>query len=131
MSKHSKIVAMGCALLTLTVLGTYVNARSSSGPSYLTFSGPVSLPGVSLGSGTYVFERVDSQSDTHLVVVKNRTTSQVLFLGFTLPVSRPAGLAENHQIVFKESPKGVAPRIDAWYPSGESTGQQFMYPKSN
>ena len=129
MSKHSKIVAMGCALLTLTVLGTYVNARNSSGPSYLTFSGPVSLPGVSLGSGTYVFERVDSQTDTHLVVVKNRTTSQVLFLGFTLPVSRPAGLAENHQIVFKESPKGVAPRIDAWYPAGESTGAQFMYPK--
>ena len=131
MSKHSKIVAMGCALLTLTVLGTYANAWSSSGTSYVTFSGPVSLPGVTLGSGTYVFERVDSQSDTHLVVVKNRTTSQVLFLGFTLPVSRPAGLAENHQIVFKESPKGVAPRIDAWYPSGESTGQQFMYPKSN
>jgi hypothetical protein len=128
MSKHSTLVAMGCALLTLTVLGTYVSARSSSGTSYVTFSGPVSLPGVSLGSGTYVFERVDSQTDTHLVMVRNRTTSQVVFLGFTLPVSRPARLAEDHQIVFRESPKGVAPRIDAWYPAGESTGAQFMYP---
>jgi hypothetical protein len=94
----------------------------------VTFSGPVSLPGVSLGSGTYVFERVDSQTDTHLVMVRNRTTLQVCYLGFTMPVSRPAGLAQDHQIVLKESPKGVAPRIDAWFPVGESTGAQFMYP---
>ena len=129
MSKHSTMVAMGCALLSLTVLGTYVSARSSSSPSYVTFSGPVSLPGVSLGSGTYVFERVNPESGTHLVMVRNRATRQVCFLGFTLPVSRPAGMKDDRQIVLKESPKGVAPRIDAWYPAGELTGAQFMYPE--
>src|ERR1700737_4037484 len=128
MSKRSAIVAIGCALLTLTVLGTYANAWSSSGTSYVTFRGPVSLPGVTLGSGTYVFERV---ADPRLVLVRDRATSKVRYLGFTVEVRRPAGLAADRQITLRESPKGVAPRIDAWYPSGESTGQQFMYPKSN
>jgi hypothetical protein len=48
----------------------------------------------------------------------------------TVQVRRPAGLAGDQQITLTESPKGVAPRIDAWYPSGESTGAQFIYPKS-
>ena len=127
MSKRSAIVAIGCALLTLTVLGTHANAWSSSGTSYLTFSGPVSLPGVTLGSGTYVFER---SADAGLVLVRDRATSKVRYLGFTVHVRRPAGLGPDQQITLRESPKGVAPRIDAWYPSGESTGEQFMYPKS-
>jgi hypothetical protein len=128
MSKRSAIVAVGCALLTLTVLGTGAKAWSVSEKSYLTFSGPVSLPGVTLGGGTYVFERA---SDAGLVLVRDRTTSEVRYLGFTLQARRPAGLAADQQITLRESPKGVAPRIDAWYPNGESTGAQFMYPKSN
>jgi hypothetical protein len=127
MSKRSAIVAVGCALLTLTVLGTGASAWSSSERNYLTFSGPVSLPGVTLEGGTYVFERV---ADPQLVLVRDRATSKVRYLGFTVQIRRPAGLAANQLITLGESPKGVAPRIDAWYPNGESIGEQFMY-KSN
>lgn len=129
MRQRSTLVAVGSALLTLTLLGSGANAWSARGTGRLTFSGPVGLPGVTLGTGTYVFERMESPINPRVVLVRNAATSQVYFLGFTRAVQRPAGLADDRQIIFKESPKGVAPLIDAWYPVGESAGEQFIYPK--
>jgi hypothetical protein len=124
MKKRSAIAAAS-ALLMVTALGTHGMAWNSK--SYLTFSGPVRLPGVTLAGGTYSFERVDVLS--HVVMVRNRATSQVCFLGFTQVVPRPRRLAENHQIDFRETARGVPPEIDVWYPAGDADGEQFVYPK--
>jgi len=114
------------ALVALTLASTAARAGGPTNTAYLTFSGPVRLPGVTLATGTYTFERPDGIS--HLVRVRSQAGSQVYFTGFTLPVTRPDGVPRNRAITFRgEVPRGSAPEIDAWYPEGHSTGEQFIY----
>jgi len=97
---------------------------------YLTFSAPVSLPGVTLSRGTYTFEVANPEASADIVRVRNRATDAVVFLGFTYRVERPKGKADNRPIVFGEAPRGVAPPILEWYPGGDVTGHQFRYGKT-
>ena len=41
-------------------------------PTYMTFSRPVSLPGVTLGSGTYIFEFANPRSGSDVLRVVSR-----------------------------------------------------------
>jgi hypothetical protein len=120
------LTACGALLgLMVAASGTVVAGMPTNDMTYLTFSGPVRLPGVTLGAGTYVFERVDGKVDVVRVLSKQR--SQLYLQAFTRQVSRPAGLRDDRMIVFQESPRGVAPAIDAWYPIGSARGHQFIY----
>jgi hypothetical protein len=121
------------ALLGLIIAAATVTTLSASIRSnrleYLTFSGPVSLPGVTLNRGTYTFEVADAESTADIIRVRNRTTNVVVFLGFTHRVERPKGMSDIRSIVFGEAPRGSAPPIVEWYPGGDMTGHQFIYAK--
>lgn len=128
MRKRSSIVMLCGALLMSALAGGSAKAGvTAAGTSYLTFSGPVRLPGVTLGAGTYVFERAAPTMNSHVVRVTNLNRSESYYMGFTYRVPRPAGLRADHQILFLEGPRGSAPAIDTWFPVGESTGEQFIY----
>ena len=104
------------------------SGTASSDPhqtTYLTFSGPISLPGVALGSGTYTFELASPATSRDLVVVMNRERNRVYYLGFTQDVERPD--RQEDDITFGESAAGQAPPITAWYPRGEKHGHRFIY----
>jgi hypothetical protein len=132
MKKSKKPRRATLALVVLTAVAALALASTSArawGPTnttYLTFSGPVSLPGVTLAKGTYTFERPDGIA--HVVRVTSRAGSHVYFTGFTVPVTRPDGVPRHRAITFRgEVQPGSAPEIDAWYPDGNSTGEQFIY----
>ena len=74
-------------------LGVATLAATGGTIEYLTFSGPVSLPGVALGSGSYSFEILDLQGSASVVSVRNSATRKPVFLGMTERLDRPAGLA--------------------------------------
>jgi len=112
---------------TATTLSASVRANRIQ---YLTFSAPVSLPGVTLSQGTYTFEVANPEASADIVRVRNRATDAVVFLGFTYRVERPRGKADNRSIVFGEAPRGAAPPILEWYPGGDMTGHQFRYGKT-
>ena len=57
--------------------------------TYLTFSHPLRLPGVALGSGTYIFEIANPDSGADVVRVMSRDRSISYFMGFTRAVARP------------------------------------------
>jgi hypothetical protein len=123
----SKVLIVSCGVL----LGvTAVEAGHSTLPShrtFLTFSGPVALPGVSLSAGTYTFELADPNASPDVVMVLNRDRTRVFYMGMTQRVTRPAGLSSDRVVVFGE-PAGRTPApIDTWYPSGDSSGHQFLY----
>jgi len=115
------------AILGLVLAAGSVKAMTDNRLTYLTFSGPVSLPGVTLGTGTYAFEVVDSTMD--IVRVRNKERSQVYYTGFTNRVELPAGRQPSRPVVFGESRPGIAPPIAAWYPEGDVIGHEFIYPK--
>jgi hypothetical protein len=79
-------------------------AGGATGEHHLTFSGPVALPGVSLGPGTYIFRRPAN----NILQVTGRTDQYEVVLGAPLGDGSPR-------------------RIEAWFAPGESTGQQLMY----
>jgi hypothetical protein len=121
------LMACGAAVLSLTVATP--DGAASNVPSqmnHLTFSGPVGLPGVTLPRGTYTFEVVDLHPD--IVRVLSRDGSRVYFTGFTNRLARPAGLSADRLVTLAETARGMAPRIEAWYPIGKSTGRRFIYP---
>ena len=95
---------------------------------YLTFNRSVRLPGVTLGAGTYVFELVDPFSAAGVVRVRSGDLRKSYFMGFTNATERPRGLRLDASVSLGESTGGMAPPITAWFPIGQRSGRQFIYP---
>jgi hypothetical protein len=94
---------------------------------YLSFSGPVRLPGVTLTAGTYIFEIANPMSTSDVVVVRGRERQKTYFLGMTRPIVRPSGARGEKPVTFGEAARGEAQPITAWYPAGEQVGREFLY----
>ena len=95
--------------------------------TYLTFSGPVALPGVTLAAGTYAFELADPASSSNVVVVRDRNRTRSFYLGLTLMVPRPAGMNDRSTLSLGEARRGEPAPIVAWYPPDAGHGLQFIY----
>jgi hypothetical protein len=94
----------------------------------LTFNRAVSLPGVTLEPGTYVFELANPESGSNVVRVRREDYRQVYFAGFTHMVERPDSLV-GRPVLLGEAVPGKAVPILAWYPQGDRMGRQFIYPR--
>lgn len=127
LTRQSALIAFGAVVLG-SLLGAPAHGTTALHTNTLTFSGPVALPGVTLPTGTYVFEQLDVTSpDT--VVVRNRDRSKVFYLGFTQRAQRPTSMRPDRLVTFGEAERGAPARIAAWYPLGESRGHAFLYPR--
>jgi hypothetical protein len=120
------IVVAAVVVIALSALSAGAFA-SASNTMYLTFSGPVGLPGVTLPAGTYIFERVDMPDRIDLVRVSARNRSHVYLTAFTNVVQRPHGLKSSQAVTFREGRPGAAPEIASWFPMGAAEGHQFKY----
>jgi hypothetical protein len=109
-------------VLTVPMHGAEVDHRTN----YLTFSGPVALPGVTLQAGTYIFERlIDTEPD--IIVVRDRDRSKVYYMAFTHRAERPAGMSRTSAVTFAEARPGAPVPITAWYPLNSRSGHRFVY----
>ena len=117
------VVILG--LTTAPSTGAFVGLANRM--TYLTFNQPVALPGVALGSGTYVFELAEPMNASNVVRVLSRDRSRVYYMGFTEVVDRPAGMRSDQFISFLEAPSTAPHPIKVWWLPYESTGRQFTY----
>ena len=92
-----------------------------------TFSGPVTLPGVTLPAGKYLF-RLPSATNRNLVQVLNAEGTKTYGTFFAIPAERPV-VPENPEVRFMETPVNTTHPIRTWWYPGESTGFEFIYPK--
>jgi len=123
-----RFVATAFAALVLGLaMGTPGQALSGENTAYLTFSGPVSLPGVSLPAGTYVFQRAIPDHDPLVVRVMSADKRTVYLTAFTKLINRPDGLPAEQRVMLGEPKPGMAPPIRAWFPSHERQGHEFKY----
>jgi hypothetical protein len=121
-------VLAGAAVVTMLAATTPGRAGGmEADTNYLTFSGPVALPGVELRAGTYIFERALPDGDPSLVRVLSRDRRQIFLTAFTNTVPRPDNMSRDQAVSLGETARGVPPPITAWYPLGTSTGHQFIY----
>jgi hypothetical protein len=115
--------AMAIAALMFSATAfAWVNTPRSA---HLTFRSPVTLPGVTLPAGSYIFELVPEHVDLVRVLSRNRTN--VHFLGLTHAVARPNGMSAAQEVTLGEAPRGAPHPIRAWYPKGRIEGRAFIY----
>ena len=131
MPAHRRLV-IACALLLPLLMGTrslhgFDRAASLNRTTVLHFSTDVQLPGARLPSGSYTFELADPLHARELVTVSSRDRRGFVATMFTRIVNRPANLGPDAIVSFGEDSDG-APVLVAWWPAGEKTGREFIYP---
>ena len=123
-TRRGTLAVLGLALVGLVAAAPGDASVDTNRTTELTFSRPFSLPGVTLGAGTYIFERA-SESSIEVVRVSSRDRRSVYYMGFTELVQKPRGVAA--PVTFGEAPAGSASPVRAWYPTGTNTGHRFLY----
>ncbi len=117
--------------LAALVLGATVataQAPDTNNMTIVTFSAPVSLPGMTLPAGSYMFKLADSQVNRNIVQVFDKDRSKMYATILAIPAERDKP-ADETVITFGESPANTAPAIRFWYYPGDKRGQEFAYPK--
>src|SRR4051812_14911566 len=119
MNRKSLWTVFGVFLSALAVTPNVSGHNTAARTAYLTFSQPMRLPGVALGSGTYIFEVANPTSGSDVVRVMSRDRRHSYFMGFTTLVDRPQQFRKDAVVSVGESARGTAPPITAWWPLGE------------
>jgi hypothetical protein len=125
-SRKSFVTASAAVALALGIAASTGASVTANHTMYLTFHRPVALPGVELGTGTYIFELPDPMGDHSLVRVLSRDRKIVYFTAFTYSVTRPHDLPRDQRISFKEAAPDMPRPIGTWWPE-DSDGRQFIY----
>ena len=125
LSRGGLLAVVGLALVGLVAAAPGDAGVDTNRTTQLTFSRPFSLPGVTLGAGTYIFERAAPESAIEVVRVSSRDRRFIYYMGFTELVEKPRGATS--PVTFGEAPAGSASPVRAWYPTGTNTGHRFLY----
>jgi hypothetical protein len=109
-------------------LAAPVSAQPLDKRTLFTFSGPITLPGVTLPAGQYLFRLADPNSSSKVVQVLNADGTKPYGMFFTLRAERlePASTPE---VRFMETASGTPAAIRTWWYPGERTGFEFIYPR--
>jgi hypothetical protein len=128
--KRVTVFATALFVAVLAVLTLSVNAQDFNPleKTYLTFSAPVELPGMTLPAGTYTFKLADTPSRNVVQVLsQDEKTIHGQFLFVQAPRRDPTG---ETVVMFKETAEGTTPAVQYWYYPSEGIGKEFVYPKN-
>jgi len=124
----SKLVAF----LTLAVLTLSIGGRAEAQPAdyrtYFTFSAPVTLPGITLPAGKYVFRLADPDSSRKVINVLSADGKKSLAMLHTIP-NRAMKAPKDAEIRFMETSAKVPPPVKTWWYAGKAIGYEFIYPR--
>jgi hypothetical protein len=123
-----KFVVAATAFSAVVASGI-AGAQTWNKRTYLTFSGPVSLPGITLPAGTYTFQIANPDSGSRVIQVMDKDMKNVRGMFFAIP-SQLADPPNEPVVRFAERPEGAPEAIKAWFYPGERTGFEFVYPRS-
>ena len=118
-----------CAAAIALLAATGAHADEWNKKTYLTFSGPVQIPGATLPAGTYLFQLADPDNARHVVMVASKDGSHIYGMFLTIPNDR-IDTPDDNVVMFGESPAGAPQAVQAWWYPGERIGEEFVYPKT-
>jgi hypothetical protein len=115
-------------LAALSVVPT-VRADELNRLTYMTFSGPVEVPGVTLAAGTYEFRLADLEGNRHIVQIFSRGDRKLITTTMTIPFQRLDPVKDT-TVMFAERAAGSPQAVKIWFYPGMSNGEEFVYPRS-
>lgn len=127
-----RVVRMiGCVAALAAVLAIAPTARADeyNKLTYLTFSGPVQIPGATLAAGTYMFKLADTMADRHIVQVFDKDGGKLYATLLAVPDYR-IDAPDKNVVMFAERPAGTPQAVRAWWYPGDTTGEEFVYPRT-
>lgn len=123
-------LGLACAAILMSAgLAAAQGVINDDRSTYVTFSGPVSLPGVTLPAGEYLFRLADSLSNRSIVQVFDKDRNKIYATILATPARRPEP-TDQAVVTFRETPSDRPPAVHYWYYAGERSGQEFAYPKA-
>jgi len=127
MARVTLIVTALVIALVAVFAGTTAAQTDTRDRTFLTFSGAVEMPGVTLPAGTYVFKLADTPS-RNVVEVWDRDEKHMVGHWLFVQAERPE-VSQDTVVMFKETAAGQTPAVHFWYYPGERIGKEFVYPK--
>ena len=122
------IVSSALAALVSGIGGT-AHAQTSDYRTYFTFTTPVTLPGVTLPAGRYLFRLADPNSSRKVINVLSADGKTSLAMLHTIP-NQLMKAPNNPEIRFMETSGSVPPPIKTWWYPGKAIGYEFIYPRA-
>jgi hypothetical protein len=123
------VITMCCAFVIATVLlVTGARADEYTKLTYLTFSAPVQVPGMTLPAGTYMFKLADPESGRRAIQIWDEKGTKLFTMLLTIPDEQPEP-KDDPVVMFSERPTGAAPAVKSWFYPAERSGYEFIYPK--
>ena len=125
----TRVFGLACAVAVFVCLmAAPVSAQPLDKRTLFTFSAPVTLPGVTLPAGQYLFRLADPNSSSKVVQVLNAEGTKPYGLFFTIAAERPEPAA-SPEVRFMETASGTPAAIRTWWYPGERRGYEFIFPK--
>src|SRR5512146_3193141 len=123
MRRIQTAVAAACAVLALSAGIATAQTVPPDRTTFVTFSGPVSVPGTTLPAGTYTFKLLNSDTNRNIVQIFNREGTKLFTTLLAVPATRrePSGAPV---ITFKETPSARPPAVHYWYYAGDLAGNE-------
>src|SRR5262249_23794592 len=108
---------MCCALAFAVCLTPAARADQWDKRTYLTFSGPVEIPGKPLPAGTYMFKPADSPSNRHIVQIFDKDGTKIYATLLAIP-NEKLEPSDKPVVMFAERPAGTPVAVKAWFYPG-------------
>jgi len=125
----TRVFGLACAVAVFVCLmAATASAQPLDKRTLFTFSGPITLPGVTLPAGQYLFRLADPDSSAKVVQVLNADGTKPYGLFFAISAERLEP-ASSPEVRFMETASGTPAAIRTWWYPGERMGYEFIFPK--
>lgn len=128
MFRLSSLAVVVAALMAVMTPAPVTGAETYDKLAYLSFNGPVQIPGVTLSAGTYRFRLTNPNTSRNVLQVLSNDGAIVYAMFHTIPDIR-ASLTDEAIVTFRETPVGVPPAMRSLFYGGEYWGYEVVYPK--
>jgi len=123
-----RIAALSAFAVLALGIGT-VQAQPADYRTFFTFSAPVTLPGVTLPAGTYLFRLADPTTGRKVINVLSADGKRSLAMLHTIP-NQLLTAPRNAEVRFMETTATTPLPIKTWWYPGNAIGYEFIYPRS-
>lgn len=128
MNRMKTTLSAAAAALLLTAGLASAQGVLPDRATLVTVSAPVTIPGITLPAGTYLFRLADSMANRNIVQIFDKDRTKIFATLLAVPAER-SEVTDESVVTFKETPSDRPPAVHFWYYAGEKSGQEFAYPK--